>query len=189
VSTFAIRRQLPPAVTDNPRDYLLCGGPGIESWQASVWTAADRELVCLVGAEQRPEVQGAEVEEVIEVNPGEFLPIVRELDPELEADPVAQQRGKLVVIRRNVEGWTEDDLRSAALRAMMCSFEYPELTWVRTYWSAESGRTLCLFKTKDHEQAREHSARSRIPCDEVLDAVEYTPRDVLSAVSPTEEPR
>ena len=185
MSTFAIRRQLPPAAARDPRDHLLCSGPGIASWQASVWTPADRELVCLVESEQRPDVPGAEIEKVVEVNPGEFLPIVQELEPDLEADPVAQQRGKLVVIRRSVEGWTQDDLRSAALRAMMCSFEYPELTWVRTFWSEESGRTICLFKTKDHEQAREHSARSRIPCDEVLDAVEFTAADqaVASRIS------
>lgn len=144
-----------------------------EGLRAVVWTPGDRQLVYLVESDERPEIPGADIERVTLVSPDEFLPLVQELQPGLEADVVAQQRGSLVVIRRNVEGWTEDDLRSAALRAMMCSFEYPELTWERTYWSEESGRTLCLFKTRDHEQAREHSRRSRIPCDDVLDAFEW----------------
>lgn len=189
MSTFAVRRRLGNEVVEDPRPIIRSTPLGPARWQASVWTPLDRQLVCLIDGQDRIQIPGADVERVIEVNPSEFLPLVHEIDPALESDPVAQKQGKLVAIRRNVEGWTEDDLRSAALRAMMCSFEYPELTWVRTYWSEESGRTVCLFKTKDHEQAREHSRRSRIPCDEVLDAVEIRPEDLRSAGSGAVEQR
>ena len=178
MSTFAVRRRIEPGTTNDPREVIVRTPTDGARWRGSVWTPGNRQLVCLLESDGRPGIQGADIERVIEVNPSEFLPLVHEIDPDLEADPIAQEKGSLVVIRRNVEGWTEDDLRSAALRAMMCSFEYPELTWIRTYWSEESGRTLCLFKTKDHEQAREHSPRSRIPCDEVLDAVEFTAVDL-----------
>ena len=171
---FAVLSSLPDDSHADPAQFIQRAASGSGEWQSSVWTPANRQLVSVFESEVAPGMPG-EVMRVVEVSPDEFLPIANELDPSLAADPEAQEQGKLVVIRRGVTGWTEDDLRSAALRAMMCSFEYPELTWLRTYWAPEAGTTVCLFKVKDHEQAREHSKRSRIPCEEVLDAVEFTP--------------
>lgn len=180
MSLFAVRSSLLKDPGANPAEFIQrtsrsASATASAEWQSSVWTHSNRQLVSVFESESPPDVPDGEVMRVVEVSPDEFLPIANELDPSLAADPVAQEQGQLVVIRRGVTGWTEEDLRSAALRAMMCSFEYPELTWVRTYWAPEQGTTVCLFKVKDHEQAREHSRRSRIPCDEVLDAVMFTP--------------
>ncbi len=189
MALFTVRRELAVDEAADPRDLVartslaapVGDGPG---WRASVWIPETRALTCIFESGAPPPLPGGHSTRVIEVSPDEFLPIVHDLEPGLHADPEAQQRGRLVVIKRSVQGWTEDDLRSGALRAMMCSFEYPELTWVRTYWSQESETTFCLFKTKDHEQAREHSKRSRIPFDAVWDAVEFTPSDLRKNPGP-----
>ena len=88
----------------------------------------------------------------------------------------------LFTILRRVPGATRDDIDAASLRALICATEFPGLRWVRSYWDSDGETILCLYEGKDAEQIAEHSRRSRIPCDEVREIVEFGPDDYVAPV-------
>lgn len=83
----------------------------------------------------------------------------------------------LFSIRRNVGPQTRDEMDAAALRAIMCAFEYPGLRWIRSYWDQAGGQITCFYEATDAGQIRDHSRRSRIPCDDVREVVELGPQE------------
>jgi len=88
----------------------------------------------------------------------------------------------LFTILRNVPGASREDIDADSLRAITCAFEFPGLRWVRSYWDKERDQILCLYQGESVEQIVEHSRRSRIPCDEVNEIVEFGPDEyVMSA--------
>jgi hypothetical protein len=83
---------------------------------------------------------------------------------------------QLVLVRRHLDPLSSGEFRAIALQAIMCAYEYTDLRWLRSYWAREQKELLCLFRTRTHDLVREHARRSRIPCDEVHDAIEIIPR-------------
>jgi len=109
--------------------------------------------------------------------PGEafpVLPITAEEygPPALEPAAGAGEGLQLVLVRRQLSPLTEAQFRAVALQAIMCAHEYDDMLWLRSYWDVEQNQLNCLFRTRTHDLVREHAARSRIPCDEINDAVE-----------------
>jgi hypothetical protein len=79
---------------------------------------------------------------------------------------------QLVLVRRKLGPIQEREFRALALQAIMCAHEYSDLLWMRSFWAVEQEELTCVFRTRHHDLVREHAQRSRIPCDEVSDAVE-----------------
>lgn len=79
---------------------------------------------------------------------------------------------QLVLVRRNLGPLTPREFRTIALQAIMCAYEYPDMRWLRSYWATGTDELHCLFRTRTHDLVREHADRSRIPCDEIHDAIE-----------------
>ena len=105
------------------------------------------------------------------------LPITSEEYGPPDVEPAAgegEQLG-LVLVKRQLDPLTHSEFRAIALQAIMCAHEYSDLRWLRSYWAQESNQLYCLFRTRTHELVREHARRSRIPCDEVHDAVQLAP--------------
>lgn len=107
------------------------------------------------------------------------LPITAEEYGPPAMDPAAGsgERLQLVLVRRRLEPMTHPEFRAVALQAIMCAHEYTDMRWLRSYWATEQNELHCLFRTRTHDLVREHARRSRIPCDEVHDAVEVTSID------------
>lgn len=91
----------------------------------------------------------------------------------------------LFTIVRNVPGDTRDDIDAASLRAIICAFEFPGLRWVRSFWDQDRGQLLCVYEGDSVDQIREHSRRSRIPCDEVHPVVEFGPDEYVAPPEPS----
>jgi hypothetical protein len=85
----------------------------------------------------------------------------------------------LFSIRRDVGDLTQEDVDASAFRATACAAEYEGLKWIRSYWDRKRGQILCLYEAEDERQLREHSDRSRIPCDDVQEIVVITPDEYL----------
>jgi hypothetical protein len=81
----------------------------------------------------------------------------------------------LYAIRRDLGGISRDELDAAAYRAIMCSYEFHDMKWVRSFWNPERGDILCLYEAASVEDVKEHARRSRIPCDDVSEVTEITP--------------
>jgi hypothetical protein len=80
-----------------------------------------------------------------------------------------------IVLRRR--GWpTVDALREAAKRAESAVDRTPEdVSWIRSYFLAESDGsvgTVCIYQATSPEAIRAHSARARLPVDEIVAVAE-----------------
>jgi hypothetical protein len=102
------------------------------------------------------------------------LPITAEEYGPPEAESLAADANTLplLLVRRKLDPLTQAEFRAVALQAIMCAYEYTDLRWLRSYWARDDNELHCLFRARTHDLVREHAARSRIPCDEVLDAVD-----------------
>lgn len=85
----------------------------------------------------------------------------------------------LFEIRRRLGPVTRDELDAAAYRAIVCSYQFDDLKWLRSYWQQEMGEITCIYEAKDQSQIREHSLQSRIPCDQVREVTEVTPEPYI----------
>lgn len=93
----------------------------------------------------------------------------------------------LYAIRRIVGPMEPDEVDAAAFRAVVCAYEFPGLSWVRSFWNAAQGELNCYYHAVDEAQVREHARKSKIPCDSVSIVTEILP-DSYWAVRP-EEPQ
>lgn len=80
-----------------------------------------------------------------------------------------------IVVRRRA--WpTADDVREAAKRAESAVERTPEdISWIRSYFLTESDGslgTVCIYRATSPEAIRAHSARARLPVDEIVAVAE-----------------
>jgi hypothetical protein len=138
---------------------------------AGYWTADDGELLALYESDsESPAGDGPDNVLAVElVTPDEYGP------PDVSSRAEGANDLQLVLVRRQLEPLTPGEFRAIALQAIMCAYEYSDMRWLRSYWARETDQLFCLFETKSHDLVREHAERSRIPCDEVHDAVEILP--------------
>jgi hypothetical protein len=140
---------------------------------AGYWTADDGELLGLyesVGG-LAAGATGNSLQEVVPVTPEEYGP------PDETSLAAGAKDLQLVLVRRQLEPLTPGEFRAIALQAIMCAYEYQDMRWLRSYWARETDQLFCLFETRSHDLVREHAQRSRIPCDEIHDAVEVLPQN------------
>ena len=71
------------------------------------------------------------------------------------------------LIRRELGPATQEDVDAASIRALSCVFNYQGLRWVTSYWDETKGTIYCVYEAENEQQIIEHSAQSRIPCDEI----------------------
>lgn len=149
------------------REELASSAPAGLGLDCAYWTPDDGELLS-VFAGDAPGVAEPGLLPVLPVTPEEYGPT-----------GMASQAGAgdlpLVLVRRQLDPLTHTEFRAIALQAIMCAYEYSDMRWLRSYWSRTTDQLFCLFETRSHDLVREHARRSRIPCDEVHDAVEIVP--------------
>ena len=85
----------------------------------------------------------------------------------------------LYAIRRELGKISREELDASAYRAIMCAYEFENMTWVRSFWDPESGNITCLYEAATVEEIHEHARRSRIPCDDVREVIEVIPEEYL----------
>lgn len=129
------------------------------------WTPDDGQLFSVFDGEPR----GDSTFPVLPITSEEYGP------PGMEPAAGDGDELGLVLIKRQLEPLTHAEFRAIALQAIMCAYEYSDLRWLRSYWARETNHLYCLFRSRTHDLVREHARRSRIPCDEVHDAVQLAP--------------
>ena len=82
-------------------------------------------------------------------------------------------------IRRHLGMISRDELDAAAYSALVCSYQFDDLKWLRSYWEPNLGQITCIYEAHDADQLHEHSLQSRIPCDEVSEVTEVTPEPLI----------
>lgn len=85
----------------------------------------------------------------------------------------------LFEIRRKLGYVSQEELDASAYRAIVCSYQFEDLKWLRSYWHQELGEITCIYEARDAAQVREHSLQSRIPCDEIREVTEVTPEPYI----------
>lgn len=170
---FAIRQIIGAgASVESARDEAAAAGNGAPLL-AAYYTAAEGQLFAVYGVVSGKEMQFApgehEVLPVIPITPEEYGPHFIEPAAGDGADL------QLVLVRRHLDPITHREFRALALQAIMYAHEYSDLLWVRSFWAREQNELMCVFRTREHDLVREHAQRSRIPCDEVHDAIEIQP--------------
>ncbi len=136
------------------------------------WTPGPGQLFSVFEGSSQSEVLTGEAAEVFSV-----LPITSEEYGPPAVEPAAGEGDglQLVLVRRQLNPMTENEFRAVALQAIMCAHEYDDMLWLRSYWDVGNNQLNCLFRTRTHDLVREHAERSRIPCDEIHDAIEVGP--------------
>jgi hypothetical protein len=81
----------------------------------------------------------------------------------------------LYAIRRELGKISRDELDASASRAIMCSYDFESMKWVRSFWDPEAGNITCFYEAASGEDLHEHARRARIPCDDVREVTEVTP--------------
>ncbi|HEX5142018.1 MAG TPA: nickel-binding protein [Dehalococcoidia bacterium] len=88
----------------------------------------------------------------------------------------------LFLIRRNVPGIGRADVDAAFLRAHSCAYSYEGLRWITSFWNQEEEVIHCVWEARDADQLRDHARRSRIPCDEVSEVIQFSPSEMPGIV-------
>ena len=187
MSIFAVRRAVRREVAtvadkDRPLPEGVADAAGVVTglcWLRSYWTPEDGLLFSLhessIAGDAPAIAAASDAVPVIELNPEQYIPLV-ESPPALNVyDRPNEEDLPLVLARRTVEPASETEFHSMALRAVMCALEYRDLVWLRSYWAPEQQEITCIFRAASHDLVREHAARSRLPLDEVYDAIEIRP--------------
>lgn len=91
----------------------------------------------------------------------------------------------LYTIVRDVAGLSDGEIDAAAIRAVICSFEYPGFHWIRSYLDRGKQELLCLYEAQDIAQIREHAARARIPAGEIHEVEQLLPDPYIEAAGST----
>lgn len=89
----------------------------------------------------------------------------------------------LYTIVRDVTGLSDGEIDAAAIRAVICAFEYPGFRWIRSYLDRDKQELLCLYEAQDIAQIREHAERSRIPAGEIREVEQLLPDPYIEAAS------
>ncbi|MGE3074620.1 MAG: nickel-binding protein [Dehalococcoidia bacterium] len=165
---YVVDQTVGPATLDEIIGYHQPQDPAGCGLLAGYWTPDDGRLLSVFeGAEnQPPEVAGAAVLPVLPITAEEYGP------SDIQSQAAEEAGLSLVLVRRQLDPLTDREFRAIALQAIMCAYEYSDMRWLRSYWSRGTDQLFCLFETSSHERVKEHARRSRIPCDEIHDAVE-----------------
>ncbi len=148
-------------------------------WLRSYWTPEDHLLFSVhEGGEGRVSPGETGVQAVVELRPEEYVPLVESPAPLNDEGRQGRDDLPLVLVRRWVERATREEFDAMAMRAVMCALEYRDLVWLRSYWAPEQQQTTCIFRTAAHDLVREHAERSRLPCNEIHDAIEILPGEM-----------
>ncbi len=89
----------------------------------------------------------------------------------------------LYLIRRNLGHATQGDLDAASIRALSCLYNYEGLRWLTSYWNEATGQIYCVYEAQTEQQIIEHSAQSRIPCDEITPVEQVNPEEYASQIA------
>lgn len=170
-TNLQIRRDAQVGSEDGAIERLRVQSRDNASWEprGGYWTPSDGELLSIwetPAGSQSEGVPTAGALPVLPISAEEYGP------PALVAASADADDLQLVLVRRQLDPLTHSEFRAIALQAIMCAFEYEDLRWLRSYWARSTNQLFCLFETRSHDLVREHADRSRIPCDEVLDAIE-----------------
>jgi hypothetical protein len=92
----------------------------------------------------------------------------------------------LFLIRRDLPGAIEEDIRAGILRAVSCAFNFEGMKWVTSYWDRANGKAYCVYEAANEDQLRDHAERARVPCDEILSVLCIGPEDLLTPAGAVE---
>ncbi len=169
---FAVRQDLDRAMIEDVRKLTEAANTDSFRLRGAYWAPERGRLLSIYegDGEAGPGAPAghAEVQRVLPITAEEYGPPGEE--------PLAGNGDglQLVLVRRQLDPMTQREFRAIALQAIMCAYEYTEMRWLRSFWATERNELHCLFRSRTHELVREHAYRSRIPCDEVDDAIEIT---------------
>ena len=167
---FAARTDVGEAETEDVERLVARQSETPAALIGAYWTPDNRQVFSVF--ESRTPLDAVAETDVFSV-----LPITAEEYGPPAVEPAAGEGDglQLVLVRRQLNPMTEREFRAVALQAIMCAHEYEDMLWLRSYWDVESNQLNCLFRTRTHDLVREHAERSRIPCNEIHDAVEVGP--------------
>ena len=172
---FAIRQQTGDRTVDEVARLAATARDDGGELLSAYWTPQQRQLLSIFHGDSAT-VGPSAVPETFPV-----LPITAEEYGPRAMEPAAGEGDglRLVLVRRKLDPMTQREFRAVALQAIMCAYEYTDMRWLRSFWATEQNELHCLFRTRTHDLVREHAQRSRIPCDEIYDAIEVTPGQVF----------
>jgi hypothetical protein len=81
----------------------------------------------------------------------------------------------LWLIERDLTGWSEQDRDAGGLQAKLCTYWYPEMTWLRSYFDRDTAHMTCLYQARSEQDIRDHARVAGIPCDRVHRVEEIDP--------------
>jgi len=85
---------------------------------------------------------------------------------------------QLWMIERDVEGWSDDDLEAAGLRAKMCLGWYPDVFWVRSFHNRERSLVTCIYRATSEAALREHAQAAALPLTGIWQIEEILPDEI-----------
>jgi hypothetical protein len=88
----------------------------------------------------------------------------------------------LYLIKRDLGQATQEDVDAASIRALSCVYNYDRLRWVTSYWGEQAGIIYCLYEAQSEQQIIDHSAQSRIPCNEITPVQVVNPEEYAAQV-------
>ena len=78
-------------------------------------------------------------------------------------------------IERQLPHVSQDEIDAAAYRSVACLTRFKDLTWVRSFFDAQTFRFTCYYEAPNAERIREHAEMAALPCDSITEVVEYLP--------------
>ena len=66
---------------------------------------------------------------------------------------------------RTVGELSEEEIRTASLRAIEAAKQMPGVRWIRSYYSAEEGKIYCEYEAPSAEAVFEHARMADLPLD------------------------
>lgn len=75
---------------------------------------------------------------------------------------------------------TQEDVDAAGLRAAICAAAFSDLRWRQSYWNPELGEIRCYYEAQSAQDIEDHSLRSAIPCDEIVEVQEVLPERYMA---------
>ncbi len=86
------------------------------------------------------------------------------------------------VVKRHLPGITPEALTGAGVRVKSCALamqdEGKEVTWIRSFFLADTEETHCYFQGPSVESIESLNERAQIPFQEIVEVAEMTPDSV-----------
>ena len=81
----------------------------------------------------------------------------------------------LFMIRRQLAGYTEDELDAAMFRSMVCVKAFPGMRWVRSYGNEKSEESMCLYEAQSLEDVWAFTRMAHVQVDDIWEVSEVNP--------------